>query len=230
MLELPPTGAETYVTVPGYGRFDLSIRILQELQKVKVPFRLLLNVDANMPMCGISFARNMLISKALEDPKCKYVVALSNDIFDFTPGWLETFKYFMDSAFVPDDNKDFFSGAIGAINGVNFANYEKDKWTTWTATGHRLVSYDSPDWDMERVESVGGQCTIISADALRKVGLYDLKYGLGSYEGLDLGRRMIKAGYLVLSTSAVRVKHDIIDGNCKTLGEACKPWLERGPP
>lgn len=220
-LELPKTGAKVYVTVPSYERPDLVVKMLPEMvEKACHPFRLLLNLDWRVPMCGISFARNMLISKALEDSECKYVVALSNDVFDFTPAWLKTFVHFM--------SDPFSRPYIGAINGYNFANYQPDTWTTWTSKG-KAVSYDSPDWEVEEVEGVGGQLTIMNAEALRAVGLYDLKYGLGSYEGLDLGRRMIKAGYKVLAVPNVRVKHDIINGNCKTLGETCKPWLESGP-
>jgi len=177
-----------------------------------VPFRLILEVDHNLAMIGISAARNRLIERALQDPECKFVVNLSNDLFDFTPKWLLKMVLYL------GDHEE-----VGCVNGINFANYSPSEWKTWTVSGREIHYGDT--FEDEVSSSVAGQISMVRADVLRKIGLYDLNYGLGSYEGLDLGFRIQDAGYSIVLLSTVQAKHDIQDGNCKILGAACQADL-----
>src|SRR5439155_156685 len=181
------------------------------MAKAGVPFRLILEVGQSIDMIGISAARNRLLENALRDPECKYVANLSNDLFDFSPNWLRTMVRYLDNNL-----------KVGCVNGINFANYSDSpgEWKTWTISGKEVHYGDTfPD---EESTSVAGQISLVKAKVLRATGLYDLGYGLGSYEGLDLGLRIQDVGYSIFNLSSVQAKHDIQDGNCKILGAACQ--------
>jgi len=143
--------SEVYVTIPSYERLDLCTKVIPEMAKAGVPFRLILEVDQSIPMIGISAARNRLLENALRDPECKYIANLSNDLFDFTSDWL---GYMVDC--LGNNPK------IGCVNGINFANYSPGDWKTWTISGKEIHYGDKfPD---EVSSSVAGQISTIRAD------------------------------------------------------------------
>jgi len=141
---------------------------------------------------GVARAKNAGARDALGNPSVKYLCFLDNDT-RVTEGWLDRMVDILE--------KNPKIAMVGPLS--NNADGPQN-----------LHAQPNPDKTLEQrdpehilVDSINGFCMLVSADAIRKVGLFDESFGIYGFEEKDLCQRMRNSGYEIAIANRAYVEH-----------------------
>lgn len=142
---------------------------------------------------GVARAKNAGAKEALGDANVKYICFLDNDT-RVSNGWLDKMIRIMSH-----------NPKIGMIGPLSNNADGPQCINNQPADAGKPLDQREPDFFM--VDSLGGFCMVVSADALRKVGLFDESFGIYGFEDKDLCRRMKDSGYEMAVANRAFVEH-----------------------
>lgn len=140
------------------------------------------------------------VNQGIQVASGAYILLLNNDCI-VTTGWLHRLHQAIE--------RDPSVGLVGPCSN-NVSGTQKI-----SAAYHDLVSLDAFAWDHGKandrryfdIDRLVGFCLLIKREVVKRIGLFDERFGIGCFEDDDYCRRAKQAGYRLLIVSDAFVHH-----------------------